>query len=677
MALHRILEPFKLKNLTLKNRIISTAHSPSYAEESKPKQRYQLYHEEKVRGGVAMTMFGGSSTVSADSPASFGQISVAEDSIIPYFQEFSARIHKYGAALMCQISHMGRRTTWDAGDWIPPISSSPVREPAHKSFPRAMLKEDFVRVAADFGAAAWRCKEGGLDGCEVFVSGHLLGQFWSTAINRRDDEYGGSLENRLRFTFEVLDEIRRRVGPDFPVGLRFSADEMIRDGLNLDDTIEISCRLAASGLLDYFNLVSSNNWTDIGLSKSVPTMAYGFAPALELVRKIRSASSVPIIHACRINDLSTAEHALESGYVDLVGMTRAFMADPHHLAKHMAGKDSSIRPCVGAGYCIDRIYRGRDALCIHNAATGREQTMAQTIHRSARPGRKVVVIGAGPAGLEAARVCTERGHQVVVFEASAKAGGQVTLAGKAGWRRDLFGIIQWRLDRLSELGAIIHYNRMVEAADVLAEHPDVVIVATGGIPNTAICSGSEHVISTWEILSGEVRPLERVLLFDDHGHHQGLSTAEFVASAGSTLELVTPERGFGSELGPTNFAIHLRNLYRQKIRMTPNTRLAEVRRSGNGFECVLRNEFDESEELRQVDQVIVEHGTLPVDDVLFALKEGASNGGAIDPRSYPLESARPGINADGTYELFRIGDAVASRNIHAAVFDALRVCQHL
>jgi 2,4-dienoyl-CoA reductase-like NADH-dependent reductase (Old Yellow Enzyme family)/thioredoxin reductase len=678
MSLHHVFQPYTLKHLTLKNRIVSTAHSPSYAEDCKPKQRYQLYHEEKVRGGVSMTMFGGSSTVSADSPASFGQLSVAEDSVIPYFQEFAKRIHAYGAALICQITHMGRRTTWDTGDWLPPVSSSPIREPAHKSFPRAMLKEDFARIASDFGSAAWRCKEGGLDGCELFISGHLLGQFWSPAINYRTDEYGGSLENRLRFTFEVLDEIRRRVGSAFLVGLRFSADEMIPNGLNLDDTIEISLRLAKSGLVDYLNLVSSNNWTNIGLSKSVPTMAYGFGPALELVGRIRNACRMPVIHAGRINDLATAEHALASGHVDLVGMTRALIADPHHLAKHIEGQERSIRPCVGAGYCIDRIYRGRESLCIHNAATGREQTMAQTIRRSARAGRKVVVIGAGPGGLEAARVCAERGHHVVVFEAAAQAGGQVLLAAKAGWRRDLIGIVQWRLGRLSDLGVHVHYNRLVEATEVLAQNPDVIIVATGGIPNTAVCVGAENVTSSWEILSGEVEPLQRVLLFDDHGHHQGLSTAEVMAEAGSSVELVSPEREIGSELGPTNFAIHLRNLYRLKVRMTPNTRLAAVRRSGNQYECVLRNEYDESEELRQVDQVIVEHGTLPVDDLFLALKNNASNGGAVGLGTQAAHVPNATITrSDGKYQLFRIGDAVASRNIHAAVFDALRICQDL
>jgi hypothetical protein len=223
-----------------------------------------------------------------------------------------------------------------------------------------------------------------------------------------------------------------------------------------------------------------------------------------------------------------------------------------------------------------------------------------------------------------------------------------------------------------ELGAIVHYNRIAEAADVLEEDPEIVIVATGGTPNTAVSVGAENVTSAWEILSKKVQSLDSVLLFDDHGHHQGLSTAEVMASASAMVELVSSEHEIGSELGPRNFAIHLRKLYRLKVRMTPNARLVAVRRSGNQFECVLRNEYDEHEDLRQVGQVVVEHGTLPVDDVYFAIKVNASNGGAV-ALSAPSTVTKP----DGKYQLFRIGDAVAPRNIHAAVFDAMRTCQDL
>lgn len=677
MALRRVWEPFTLKKLTLRNRIVSTAHSPAYAENSQPRERYQRYHEEKALGGLALTMFGGSSTVSDDSPASFGQISVADDSVIPWFESFAERIHAHGCALMCQISHMGRRTGWDGGDWMTPIAPSGQPEPAHKSFPKTMEPEDFRRVARDFAAAAARCKKGTLDGCELFVSGHLLGQFWSPAINQRTDAHGGSLDNRLRFTFEVLNEIRERVG-DFPVGLRFSVDEMIRDGLDAAQTIEIALRLARSGLVDWFNLVSSNNWTAAGLSRSVPSMAYGSMPSIDLVSAVRKATGMPVIHSCRINDLATAEHALESGHVDLVGMTRAHFADPHLIRKTAENREAEIRPCVGAGYCIDRIYAGRDALCIHNPATGRELTVPQVVARSDGPRRKVVVVGAGPAGLEAARIAAMRGHDVVVFEAAREVGGQVVLAARAAWRKDLIGIVRWRADELARLGVAVRTSHYATAEDVRAQQPDVVVIATGGVPNKDFFAGSELAVSTWDLLSGEVKAAEDVVIYDDHGYHQGLSVAELLAGEAKSVRFVTPHRMAGSGLGPTNFAIHLRNLHRAGVPITPDTRLISVARHGNRLRCTFRNEFDGSALELETAQLVVECGTLPAEELYVELKVLARNGGMLDLAAFRRNQPQP-VGAPGQpgFDLFRIGDAVASRNIHAAMYDAARVCKDL
>ena len=673
-----VWEPYKLKRLTLKNRIVSTAHSPAYGEDGLPKLRYQLYHEEKAKGGIALTMFGGSSAVSPDSPASFGQLNLSDDSVIPYFEEFAKRIHAHGTALICQISHMGRRTTWDSGDWLPPISSGVQPEPAHGSFAKSMEKEDFARVRVDFASSALRCKLGGLDGCEVFASGHLLGQFWSPAINFRVDEYGGSLENRLRFTFEVLEEIRGKIG-DFLLGIRFSADEMIGGGLDLDQTMEIGMRIAESGLVDYFNLVSSNNWTFPGVARSVPTMAYGSMPAISLVGKIRRATGMPVIHACRIGDLKTAEHALASGYVDLVGMTRAHIADPRHIAKFRSGREAEIRPCVGAGYCIDRIYSGKEALCVHNASTGRERTLPQEISGATSRRKKIVIVGAGPGGLEAARICAERGNDVVVFEAASSPGGQVILAARATWRKELIGIVRWRSDRLAALGVPVRYDCLADEADVTGENPDVVIIATGGVPNIEFFEGSGLACSTWDVLSGGVRPGKSVIVYDDHGQHQGLSAAEAIAEAGSShIEFATPKRQLGSGLGPTNFSIHLKNLYAAGVAMTPNHRLLRVMMAGNRLKCTFQNEFDLSVVSRVVDQVVVERGTVPSDALFFALKGRSRNCGLLDLEAFRMHRPQNRIEKpDGDFDLFRIGDAVSSRNIHAAIFDAARICMFI
>jgi 2,4-dienoyl-CoA reductase-like NADH-dependent reductase (Old Yellow Enzyme family) len=210
-----LLAPFQLKNLRLRNRIVSTSHEPAYAEDGLPKLRYQLYHEEKARGGIALTMIGGSANVALDSPSTFGQLYVGDDAIIPYFQQLADRVHAHGAAVMSQITHMGRRTRWDSGDWLPIVSPSPLREPAHRSFPKELEEFDIRRIVRAYGAAARRCRDGGLDGVEVSAhAGHLIDQFWSPRMNRRTDRYGGSFDNRLRFAFEVLAEVRGSVGDD-------------------------------------------------------------------------------------------------------------------------------------------------------------------------------------------------------------------------------------------------------------------------------------------------------------------------------------------------------------------------------------------------------------------------------------------------------------------------------
>ena len=208
-----LLQPFQLKHLTLRNRVISTSHEPAYSEEALPKERYRLYHEEKAKGGIAMTMIGGSSIVAPDSPQAFGNLYVGSDAIIPWFKELTAGVHKHGAAVMCQITHLGRRTSWAKENWLPVIAPSPVREPAHRAFPKEMEDWDFVRVIAAYGAAARRCREGGMDGIEIESYGHLFDAFWSPITNERTDAYGTqTLENRMRFSVEVLQEGATAIG---------------------------------------------------------------------------------------------------------------------------------------------------------------------------------------------------------------------------------------------------------------------------------------------------------------------------------------------------------------------------------------------------------------------------------------------------------------------------------
>jgi N-methyl-L-proline demethylase len=672
-----LLQPFQLKHLVLKNRIMSTAHEPAYSEDGMPKDRYRLYHVEKAKGGIAMTMTAGSAIVAEDSPPAFGNLHAYKDEIVPWLKRLADECHAEGCAVMIQLTHLGRRTSWNRADWLPVLAPSPVREPAHRSFPKEAEDWDLDRVVKAYAAATQRMQAAGLDGIEFEAYGHLMDGFWSPATNKRTDDYGGTLDNRLRFTFRVLTAVREAVGPDFIVGLRMAADEDWEKGFSREEGIEIARRMVASGMVDFLNIIRGHIDSDVALQKIIPITGMRSAPHLDFAGEVRAATRFPVFHAARIPDVATARHAVATGKLDMVGMTRAHIADPHIVRKVADGREHEIRPCVGATYCIDRIYEGFEALCIHNAATGREAAMPHVIAHSRGPKRRIVVVGAGPAGLEAARVSAERGHAVVLLEAASDPGGQVRLLARTPRRKEMIGIVDWRADQLHRLGVEMRFNTLADEAEVAGLGPDIVLVATGGLPQAPeLEGGHDLVVSSWDILSGDAKIAEEVLLYDDNGAHPGMQAAEMIADAGSALEIVSPERYFAPEVGGLNHVSYAQAFHRAGVRITINSRIASVRRDGNKLAAEVSSDYGPRRETRIVDQVVVEHGTLPLDDLYFTLKEQSINRGEVDYRALiagrPQEVVR---NPEGRFRLFRIGDAVASRNIHSAIYDALRLCK--
>ncbi|KQZ49603.1 NADH:flavin oxidoreductase [Ensifer sp. Root558] len=673
-----LLQPFQLKHLTLRNRIIVTSHEPAYPEDGMPKDRYRAYTVERAQGGVALTMTAGSAAVSKDSPPVFNNLLAYKDEIVPWIRQMTDAVHEEGAAIMIQLTHLGRRTRWDKGDWLPVVAPSHHREAAHRAFPKKLEDWDIERIIKDFADAAERMKAGGMDGVELEAYGHLIDQFTSPLTNELDGPYGGSLDNRLRFCFDVFRAMRERVGNDFILGVRYTADECLPGGTGKAEGLEISRRLKESGLIDYLNVIRGHIDTDPGLTDVIPIQGMASAPHLDFAGDVRAATKFPTFHAAKIQDVATARHAIAAGKVDMIGMTRAHMTDPHIVRKIMEKREDDIRPCVGANYCLDRIYQGGMAFCIHNAATGREETMPHRIPKAAVR-KKVVIVGAGPAGLEAARVSAERGHEVVVLEAANNPGGQIRLTAQSERRREMIGIIDWRMSQCEKLGVTFRFNTWAEADTVLTERPDVVIIATGGLPQTEVLSkGNELVVSSWDIISGDVKPGTNVLIFDDAGDHAGLQAAEFLAKAGAKVEIMTPDRSFAPEVMAMNLVPYMRSLQKLDVTFTVTYRLESVEKSGNQIIAHVGSDYGGVAKQQTFDQIVVNHGTIPLDDLYFELKPGSRNLGEV---SYDeLIAGTPQSverNPEGAYQLFRIGDAVAARNTHAAIYDALRLAKDI
>ncbi|HBV54363.1 MAG TPA: N-methylproline demethylase [Rhodobacteraceae bacterium] len=673
-----LLQPYQLKHLTLKNRIMTTSHEPAYPEAGMPKDRYRAYHVERAKAGVALTMTAGSAAVSKDSPPVFNNILAYKDEVVGWMKKLTDECHDHGCAVMIQLTHLGRRTTWNKGDWLPSVSPGPFREPAHRAFPKVVEDWDIARIIQDYADAAERMAAAGLDGIELECYGHLLDQFVSPLTNTLEGPYGGSLENRTRFAMEVIAAIRKQVPASFLLGVRYVADEDASGGITPEDGIAFGKIMRESGQVDFLNIIRGQIHTDPAMTDVIPIQGMKSAPHLDFAGRVKAEVGLPTFHAARIPDVATARHAVASGQLDMVGMTRAHMADPHLVRKIIEGREADIRPCVGATYCLDRIYQAGDALCLHNAATGRELTMPHNIPPATEK-KRVVIVGTGPAGLEAARVAAERGHSVTVFEAADQPGGQVRLTAQTKRRAEMIGIIDWRMAQCAARDVEFHFNTWAEPHDITALNPDVVIVATGGLPNTEILtSGNDLVVSTWDILSGDAKPGRDVLLYDDAGDHSALQAADVIAAAGATLEIMTPDRTFAPDVMAMNLVPYMRTLQEKDVTFTVTWRLMSAEKDGNRLKATIGTDYSKHTQAKHYDQIVVNHGTLPNADLYFALKELSVNRGEVDQDAL-INGRRQALetNPKGTFQLFRIGDAVSARNTHAAVYDALRLVKDL
>jgi len=646
-----LFTPIRVGHLTLKNRIFSSGHAEAMAQDGRPTERLQRYHEAKARGGCALTIFGGSSSVHPSSPAAaWKQIANHDDAIIPAYRALAEAVHRHDCRVFTQLTHLGRRAQSDpeAGGVL--LAPSQIPERVHREVPHALEAEQIAELVRAFGDAARRCREGGLDGIEISMAhNHLIDQFWSPLFNTRDDEYGGSLDNRLRFGMEVLAEIRRQTGRDFVVGARISGDEHTPGGLTADDMVTIARRLAASGLLDFLSIIGGGAHTYTLQAAVVPNMSFTaglFVPLAKLIKE--AVPGTPILHASRIVDPRHAAQLVASGQVDVVGMTRALIADPDLPRKVREGRLDDIRTCVGANEgCIDRIYQGKAVSCVQNPATGREAELGDL--RATSTPKTVVVVGGGVAGLEAARMAALRGHRVVLLEKSAELGGQVLLAARAPARAEYGGIVRFLASQVRTLGVDVRLGVEATPALVLAEHPDAVVIATGSYPYVPPVPGSDgkHVVTSRDVLAGEAKVGASIVVVDDVHTEEALSTAELLLDAGKRVEVISPLFHVGQDIGITSIAPLYTRLHTAGVVLTPGTELRAI----EGSAVIVRNVFSNAERrIEGVDTVVLATGSRSTDALYRALKGQVT-------------------------ALYAVGDCVAPRGVHQAILDGTRAAR--
>jgi mycofactocin system FadH/OYE family oxidoreductase 2 len=650
-AFRALFTPTQVGRLTLKNRIYSSGHAEAMADNGRPTERLRRYHEAKARGGCALTIFGGSSSVHPSSPAAaWKQIANHDDSVIAEYRAIADAVHRHDCLVFTQLTHLGRRAQSDPEGAGALLAPSQIPERVHREVPHELEAEQIAELVRAFAEAARRCRDGGLDGIELSMAhNHLIDQFWSRRFNEREDEYGGSLDNRLRFGFEVLREIRRRVGRDFVVGARISGDELTPGGLTAEDMMAIAQRLAASDLIDFLSIIGGGAHTYALQAMAVPNMSFAPAVFVPLAAAIKDAApGLPIFHASRIVDPVQADGIVAAGQVDVVGMTRALIADPDLPRKARDGRLDDIRACVGANEgCIDRIYQGKPVTCVQNPAAGREAELGDV--KPAAASRKVVIVGGGVAGLEAARMAALRGHRVVLLERSKELGGQVLLATRGAARAEYVGIVRFLVGQVRKLGVDIRLGVEATVSMVVAEHPDAVVVATGSHPYVPAVPGidGKHVVTDRDVLAGEAKLGTNVVVIDDVHTEQALSTAELLLDQARHVEVVSPLFYVGQDIGVTSIAPLYARLYAKGVVLTPCSELRAV----EGSTVIVANVFSGAERrIEGVDSVVLATGSRSTDSLYRALK------GRV-----------PALHA--------AGDCVAPRGVHQAILDGTRAAR--
>ena len=645
----RFLSPLNIGGITVRNRSLSTAHRTGYAVGGKISDRLIAYHQARARGGIGLIVI--EATGVTDAPIGAGTsgafLSNTDDSIIPGYRRLADAVHAEGAKIFTMLSHSGCNTVMGP-DGLPPLGPSPISMDRTRDVPHELEIDEIEEIVQGFAAAARRCREGGLDGVELsFAHGNLVQEFISPKSNKRTDAYGGSEENRLRLAREVLEATRAAVGPDYVLGIRYSATEIIAGGYDLDDGVRYAPQLVQWGALDFLDVSAGTNSSMPSRSIHFPTIASPHLPLVPYARAIKDAVDVPVFCIGKITDPGDAEAILAAGHADMVGMTRAHIAEPAIVRKIMEDRFDDIRPCIHANEaCFHRQVRAGNISCVFNPRSGREEQWEPLTPISAY--KSVLIIGGGPAGLEAARVAAKRGHNVELHERDGELGGQVRLLSRTPFRQDYMLIVTWLERQARKSGTLVRLNSTLTAETALALAPDVVIVATGSDDAKPDVPGADlpGVFTARQVLAGAELG-KRVVIGDWDGRHMGLSVAEALAQRGHTVEIVSSAFFIGMDVDLLTWRPAYDRLLSHGVRMSALEEITEIHQGG-------------------VTARRTDGGTreISADSVVLCSK------GRAERSVYKALKGRVG-------ELHAIGDCWAPRQLEQAIFEGSRVARQL
>ncbi len=648
-----LFTPMRIGQTTIPNRIVFAAHLTALAEENLPGPRLTAYYTERAKGGFGLIITEEQSVHPSDW-AYQKLIHGFDPHIIPAYQRMTRAVHEYGTRMFAQINHNGMQAS-SIYSRRPVVGPSPLVDPIHREMCKELEPEEIAEIARGFALVARHVREGDFDGAELQSShSSLIRQFLSPYYNRRTDAYGGSLENRMRFALEVIQAVRAEVGRDFTLGIRLCGDELIPAGLTLDDVCEIAKRLEATGQLDFIN-TSIGEFHNLYMVEGSMHTPPGYQ--LFVSANIREVVKLPVFCTGRIKDPVQAERILREGLADMVDVVRGQICDPAFTRKAREGRTESIHLCISCNqYCIGRMGLNLSLGCIQTPATGNELRFPpiSPLPKTQRQRPTVLIVGGGPAGMQAAKAAAQRGFRVKLYERQHELGGQINLIVRVPSRVE-FGDASRNLQReIQEAGVEVHTGVEVTAEMVEREQPDAVIIATGSRPALPPMPGADlpFVATVWQVIQGEktAQPGEYVIVYDQIGFHQATSTAELLAEKGCRVEIVTPQFFVGGDLSITlDIELWYRRALARGIHLTPNYFLAGL---GPNSVTIINNYTGQPRQLENVALVVMVSPQV-ANDTLYHQLQGKMK------------------------QLHRIGDCVAPRRVEHAILDGERAARAL